>query len=208
MCYPFFFIKFLFPCTLVCKPLRKHVLPDQTRAGFLFNLIRNPCGYQYIGTSPFPDSFHFAKSHTIQNIIVTERHRHHPQNFGVGHAFFLLFHPRNSKLKNRTASWAGEFLDRIAFFAVYPSTIRNQLDECLSYSHVSHDFLKNRTPPQKNVSYSTKTPNSKKKKKFFRINIITNISKPRIKSSVNGFRQISQYEQEKKNFLMSPLNSN
>ena len=43
-------------------------------------------------------------------------------------------------------------------------------------------------PPQKNISYTTKTPNSKKK---FRINIISNIIKPRIKSSVNGFRQIS-----------------
>ena len=51
---------------------------DQTRAGFLFNLIRNTRGYQYMGTSPFPDSFHFAKSHTNPNIIVTERHRHHP----------------------------------------------------------------------------------------------------------------------------------
>ena len=29
------------------------------------------------------------------------------------------------------------------------------------------------------------------KKNFFRINIITNISKPRIKSAANGFRQIS-----------------
>ena len=61
---PIFFIKFLFPCPLVCKPLRKHALPDQTHAGFLFNLIRNPRGYQYIGTSPFPDSFRFAKLHT------------------------------------------------------------------------------------------------------------------------------------------------
>ena len=42
--------------------------------------------------------------------------------------------------------------------------------------------------PQKNISYSTKTPNSEKE---FRINIITNISKPSINSSVNGFRQIS-----------------
>ena len=65
MCNLFFFIiKFLFPCPLVCKPLRKHALPDQTHSGFLFNLIRNPCGYQYIGTSPFPDSFRFAKSRT------------------------------------------------------------------------------------------------------------------------------------------------
>ena len=60
--------------------------------------------------------------------------------------------------------------------------------------------LKNRNP-QQNISYSTKTPNSKKK---FWIDIITIISKHSIKSSVNGFRQIS-YEQEKK-FLMSPSN--
>ena len=49
---------------------------------------------------------------------------------------------------------------------------------------------------------SSKTETKKKKvfpirrkpqilKKIFRINIITNISKPSIKSSVNGFRQIS-----------------
>ena len=46
------------------QALEEHALRDQTRAGFLFNLIRNPRGYQYIGTSPFPDSFRFAKSHT------------------------------------------------------------------------------------------------------------------------------------------------
>ena len=46
------------------QALEEHALPDQTRAGFLFNLIRNPRGYQYIGILPFPDPFHFAKSHT------------------------------------------------------------------------------------------------------------------------------------------------
>ena len=46
------------------QALEEHALPDQTHAGFLFNLIRNPRGYQYIGNSPFPDSFRFAKSHT------------------------------------------------------------------------------------------------------------------------------------------------
>ena len=28
----------------------EHALTDQTHAGYLFNLIRNPRGYQYIGT--------------------------------------------------------------------------------------------------------------------------------------------------------------
>ena len=57
----------------------------------------------------------------------------------------------------------------------------------------AHDFLKNRTPPK----YFLFHENRKYYKKF-RINVIANISKSRIKSSVNGFRQISQYEQEKK----------
>ena len=45
-------------------PMRKYALPDYTLTGFLFNLLRNPRGYQYIGTSPFQDSFRFAKSQT------------------------------------------------------------------------------------------------------------------------------------------------
>ena len=47
-----------------CLDFIFYALPDQTHAGFLFNFIRNPRGYQYIGTSPFPDLFRFAKSHT------------------------------------------------------------------------------------------------------------------------------------------------
>ena len=187
MCYPYFSIKFLFPYPLVCKPLRKQALPDQTRAGFLFNLIRNPLGYQYIGSSSFPDPFHFTKSHTNPKYHRDWKTQTSSTKFWSRLRLFLLFHSRNSKLKNRTASWAGEFFDRIAFFAAYPSTIWNQLDECLSYSRVSHGFSQKQKLPQK-YFYSTKTPNSKKK---FRINIIANISKPRIKSSVNGFRQIS-----------------
>ena len=50
----------------------------------------------------------------------------------------------------------------------------------------AHDSSKQKL--QKNISYSTKT---KILKKNFRINIITNISKPSIKSSVNGFRHIT-----------------
>ena len=46
-----------------------------------------------------------------------------------------------------------------------------------------------RQKTKKKNSYSTKTPNSKKK--IFRINIIAIIIKPSVKSSVNGFRQIS-----------------
>ena len=97
---PIFFIKFLFPCPLVCKPLMKHVLPDHLR-GFLFNLIRDPHGYQYIGTSPFPDFVSLCQiTHESKNIIVTERPRHHPQNIGVGHALFFSFIP-SSELQTK-----------------------------------------------------------------------------------------------------------
>ena len=51
----------------------------------------------------------------------------------------------------------------------------------------AHDFLKNRNP--KKIYPIPRKPQILKK--IFRINIITNISKPSIKSSVNGFRQIS-----------------
>ena len=135
---------------------------------------------------------------------MTERHRHHPQNFGVGHAFFILFHPRNSKLKKieQLHGPANSSIELLSLTSTYQQSETNWMNVCPILASAT-DFLKNRTPP-KNISYSTKTPNSKKKK--FGVNIISNIIKPRIKSSVNGFRQIS-YEQEKR-FLMSPLNSN
>ena len=127
-----------------------NVLPDQTRAGFLFNLIRSPLGYQYIGTSSFPDPFHFTKSHTNpkhhrdwKTQTSSTKFWSRPRLFS-----FIPFSELQTK-KNRTASWAGEFFDRIAFFAVYPSTIWNQLDECLSYSRFSHRFLKTEPPTPK-----------------------------------------------------------
>ena len=59
---------------------------------------------------------------------MTERLRHHPQNIGVSHAFIpsLKLQSKNRSLhRPSTASWAGEFFDRIAFFVVYPTTICN-----------------------------------------------------------------------------------
>ena len=47
--------------------------------------------------------------------------------------FFPLFHPWSSNVKNTsyhrpsTTPWAGEFFDRIAFFAVYPQQYVTQL---------------------------------------------------------------------------------
>ena len=69
----------------------------------------------------------------IQNTIVTERFRHHPQNIGAGYAF-LSFIPslelqceKPSHHRPSTTPWAGEFFDRIAFFAVYPQQSVTQL---------------------------------------------------------------------------------
>ena len=52
-------------------------------------------------------------------------------------------------------------------------------------------FSKTEPPPKKIFPIPRKPQILKKKKKKIRINIIANISKPSIKSSVNGFPQIS-----------------
>ena len=184
----FFFIKFLFPCTLICKPLRKHVLPDQTRSGFLFNLIRNTRGYQYIGTSSFPDSFHFAKSHTNP--------KHHRDWKTQTSSTKFWSRPRlfsfipSSELQTKKIEQlhgpANSSIELLSLPSTHQQSETNWMNVCPTFTS-AHDFLKNKNP-EKNIFYTTKTPNSKKK---IRINIIANISKPSIKSSINGFCQIS-----------------
>ena len=62
MCYSFFsLLSFCYHVYWFINPWGT-CFPDYTLAGLLFSLIRNPRGYQDIGTSPFPDSFRFAKS--------------------------------------------------------------------------------------------------------------------------------------------------
>ena len=105
-----------------------------------------------------------------QNIIVTERHRHHPQNFGVGHAFFLLFHPRNSKLKKNRSQIgpkqlhgsANSSIELLSLPSTHQQSETNWMNVCpiLTSATISS---KTEPPPKKNISYSTKTPNSKKK---------------------------------------------
>ena len=130
---------------------------------------------------------------------MTERLGHHPQNIGVGHAFIpsLELQSKNrSYHRPSTASWAGEFFDRIAFFAVYPTTICNTtwMNVCPILASATDS---SKQKPKKNISYSTKTQILKK---TFRIYIITIISKPSIKSSVNGFGQISYETGGEKSF--------
>ena len=153
---PIFFFKFLIPCPLVCKPLRKHALPDQTRAGFLFNLIRNPRGYQYIGTSPFPDSFHFAKSHTNpkhhrdwKTQIASTKFWSRPRLFS-----FIPSSELQTKKKLEASIGLCNFMGRRIlrynyFLCRLPYNNMHLLDECLSYSRVSHRFLKTEPPPKK-----------------------------------------------------------
>ena len=143
MCYPFFFIKFLFPCTLVCKPLRKHVLPDQTRAGFLFNLIRNPRGYQYIGTSPFPDPFHFAKSHT------NPKHHRDWKTQTLSTKFWsrprlFSFIPSSELQKIEQLHVSANSSIELLSTTICKSTWMNVCPTLTS----AHDFLKNRPPPK------------------------------------------------------------
>ena len=133
-----------------------------TRAGFLFNLIRNPRGYQYIGTSPFPDSFRFAKSHTNpkhhrdwKTQTSSTKYWSWPRLFSFIPSLELLSKNR-SHHRPSTASWAGEFFDRIAFFAVYPITI------CNSTWMTVCPNLASATDSSKQNSYSTKTQILKK----------------------------------------------
>ena len=160
---PIFFIKFLFPCTLVCKPLRKHVLPDQTRAGFLFNLIWNPRGYQYIGTSPFPDSFHFAKSHT------NPKHHRDWKSQTLSTKFWsrprlFSFIPSSELQTEKIEQLHGPANSSIELLSL-PSTQQqsetNWMNDCPILASAT-DSSKQNPPP--NICYSTKTLNSKKNK--------------------------------------------
>ena len=171
MCYPFFFIKFLFPCPLVCKPLRKHALPDQTHAGFLFNLIRNPHGYQYIGTSPFPDLFHFAKSHTNpkhhrdwKTQTSSTKYWSRPRLFFFFYSILGTPNLKKNRSLHRPLQLHGPANSLIELLPL-PSTQQQSVTP-LGWMSVlisrQPPICQNRNPPQ-NISYSTKTPNSKKK---------------------------------------------
>ena len=64
---------------------------------------------------------------------MTERLGCHPQNIGAGHAFLSFIPYLELQCENTshhgpsTIPWAGEFFDRIAFFAVYPQRSVTQL---------------------------------------------------------------------------------
>ena len=118
---------------------------------------------------------------------MTERLRHHPQNIGVGHAIFLLFHPWNSNLKmEQLHGPANSSIELLSLPSTQQQSETNWMNVCPILASAT-DFLKNRNPEKKYFLFH-ENPNSKKK---IRINIITIISKPSINSSVNGFRQIS-----------------
>ena len=195
MCYPFLFIRFLFPCHWFARipffGFEEHALPDQTRAGFLFNLIRNPCGYQYIGISPFPDPFHFAKSHTNlkhhrdwKTQTLSTKFWSRPRLFSFIPSSELQTKKKRSQIDPQQLHGSANSSIELLSTTICKSPWMNVCPTLTS----AHDFLKNRTPPKKIFPIPRKPQILKK---YFRINIIANISKPRIKSSANGFRQIS-----------------
>ena len=146
-------------------------LPDYNprRVAFQFNQET------FVGTSLFPDSFHFRPNHArIQNVIVTERH--HPQNIGAGQAF-LFFIP---------STWNSNLKTLAHHRPCQKRSVNTTWMNLCPHLASAHDSLKNRTPPQ--IFPIPRKHNILKK---FRINIILNLPKPSIKSSVNGFRQIS-----------------
>ena len=147
-----------------------------------FQFNQEPLWLPIYGTSPFPDSFHFSKSRTNP--------KHHrdwktqtssTKYWSWSRLFFLLFHPRNSKLKKKNSSLHRPLqLYEPANSSITPLGWMSVL--------ISRQPPISQNRPPQNITYSTKTPNSKK---IFRINIITIICKLSINSSVNGFRQIS-----------------
>ena len=113
------------------QTLEEHALPDHTLAGLLFSLIRNPCGYQDIGTSPFPDSFHFAKSH-----MNPKHHRDWKIQTSLTKYWSMprlsFFYSINLELQSEnsghhrpsTNPWDGDFFYRITSYHM-PKTICN-----------------------------------------------------------------------------------
>ena len=132
------------------QALEEHALTDQTRAGYLFNLIRNPRGYQYIGTSPFPDSFHFPKPRTNPKHHRDWKTQTSSTKFWSRPRLFSFIPSSELQTKNRSHHVMGQrILRQNCFLCRLPTTIWNQLDECLSYSRVSHRFSQKQNPEKK-----------------------------------------------------------
>ena len=136
--------------------LEEHALPDHTLAGLLFNLIRNPRGYQNIGTSPFPDSFHFAESRTnpkhhrdwkIQTS--STKYWSRPRLSFLDSISLELQSENTGHHKPSTNPWDGEFLYRITSYRM-PKTICNTtwMNLCPNIES-AHDSLENRNLKKK-----------------------------------------------------------
>ena len=99
MCYSFFSLSFCsMPIGLQALEETYFTWSNPRWVSFQFN--QEPSWLPIYRHLAFPRFVFVSPNHTrIQNTIGTERLRHHPQNIGVGHAIFLLFHPWNSNLK-------------------------------------------------------------------------------------------------------------
>ena len=150
------------------QALEEPALPDYTLTGFVFKLIRNPRGYQYIGTSPFPDSFRFAKSRSNpkhhrdwKTQTSSTKYWSRPRLYSIlgpliwNNYFFWRLQNKNKKKTSVTwLGWISVLISR------QPTIRQNRNLKKIIF-----------TIPRK--------PNSKKK---LELNIIINICKPSIKS--------------------------
>ena len=163
MCYPFFFsLGFCFHA-IGLQALEEHALPDQTRAGFLFNLIRKPRGYQYIGTSSFPDPFHFTKSHTNpkhhrdwKTQTSSTKYWSRPRLFS-----FIPSSELQTKKIEQLHRPANSSIELFSLPSTHQQSETNWMNVCPTFTS-AHDFLKNRNSEKKKISYSTKTQILKK----------------------------------------------
>ena len=151
MCYSFFFffslLSFCYHAYWSARGLRNMLYLIKPSPGCFFHLIMNPRGYQYIGTSPFPDSFRFAKSRTN------------------------LKHHRDGKTQtSSTRYWSRPRLYSILGTPIWNNYFFCRLQKKISVKQIGgFSVLISRQPTirqnrnlKKNISYSTKTPNSKK----------------------------------------------
>ena len=170
----FFFFFFHVTVPISLYTLEEHALPDHTLAGLLFNLIRNPRGYQNISTSPFLDSFHFAKPrtnpkhHRDWKIQTSSTKYCSRPRLSFFYSISLELLSENSGYhRTSTNPWDGEFLYRITSYRMFKTICNTTWMNLCPNLESAHDSLKNRNL-KKSFSYSTKTQYSKK----FRISII------------------------------------
>ena len=142
------------------------------------------------GTSPFPDSFHFAKPrtnpkhHRDWKIQTSSTKYWSRPRLSFLYSINLELQSENTgHQRPSTNPWDGKFFYRIT--SCMPKTICKT-----TWINLCPNLMSARQKQKpKKIFPIPRKPNIQKKK--FRIKMILNLHKPNIKSPVNGFRQIS-----------------